>query len=395
MGHTALCPAHDDNRNSLSLNEGSDGRVLFKCQAGCSVDQILAALSLSKPTNSHNSKSSRRELYRLSEILKADPLETVFICEGEKDADTLVEHGLIATTNNDGAGKWQETYSTTLEGRRVAILPHNDDKRKKHADHVARSLYGKAESIRVVNLPKLPLGGDISDWFKAGDTAKELRELVQNAPVYEDAGRLSTFLSWGEFMGIKISQAAPIAFTLKRGEIGLLSAVTNLGKSTLIRNASLALACGKEFPPVVECGQPHKVLLLDFELSLERLQPDLQAMSKAFTANEQRLIKENFFVACDRLIDDEPLSLSKHSNQILRHATAKKIDLIVVDTMSAAFHLRDENDNAEVTRFVLKPLRNLARKLDAALLLIIILGNLEAKEVINQIVFIRVGAHRL
>jgi len=30
-------------------------------------------------------------------------------------------------------------------------------------------------------------------------------------------------------------------------------------------------------------------------------QPDLQGMSNAFAANEQRLIKENSFVACDRL----------------------------------------------------------------------------------------------
>ena len=281
-GHTALCPAHDDNGNSLSVNESSDGRVLLKCHVGCSFDQILAALSLNNPTNSHNSKSSRRVLYRLPEILKADPLQMVFICEGEKDANTLIAHGLIATTNSDGAGKWLDGYSTTLENRRVAILPDNDDKGKKHAERVARSLYGKAESIRVVNLPNLPIEGDVSDWLESGGTIKRLLELVENAPVYEDSGRSSTFLSWGKFMGIKVSQAAPIAFTLKRAEIGLLSAVTNLGKSTLIRNALLALACGREFLPLVESGAPHKVLLLDFESSRARLQPDLQSHEQRF-----------------------------------------------------------------------------------------------------------------
>ena len=93
-------------------------------------------------------------------------------------------------------------------------------------------------------------------------------------------------------------------------------------------------------------------------------------MSNAFAANEQRIIKENFFVACEMLFDDEPLSMTIHLNQISRYAKAKKIDLIVVDTLSAAFDLRDENDNAEVTRRVLKPLRNLARKVKAALLII-------------------------
>jgi hypothetical protein len=44
-----------------------------------------------------------RVLYRLPEILKAD---TVWICEGEKDVDNLVELGFQATCNVGGAGKW-------------------------------------------------------------------------------------------------------------------------------------------------------------------------------------------------------------------------------------------------------------------------------------------------
>ena len=34
-GWTALCPAHVDRRNSLSIAQGNDGRVLLKCHAGC------------------------------------------------------------------------------------------------------------------------------------------------------------------------------------------------------------------------------------------------------------------------------------------------------------------------------------------------------------------------
>jgi hypothetical protein len=45
-GWIAKCPAHDDRKPSLCINEGSDGRALIKCQAGCSTDDVLAALGM-------------------------------------------------------------------------------------------------------------------------------------------------------------------------------------------------------------------------------------------------------------------------------------------------------------------------------------------------------------
>ena len=45
-GFTALCPAHEDRENSLSINEGDDGRVLLKCFAGCETENVVDALRL-------------------------------------------------------------------------------------------------------------------------------------------------------------------------------------------------------------------------------------------------------------------------------------------------------------------------------------------------------------
>src|SRR5262249_10923554 len=43
---TALCPAHDDHENSLSIPTGDDGKVLLKCHAGCQITDIVAAIGL-------------------------------------------------------------------------------------------------------------------------------------------------------------------------------------------------------------------------------------------------------------------------------------------------------------------------------------------------------------
>ena len=47
-GWIAKCPAHDDRKPSLSIDEGTDGRALIKCHAGCSTDDVISALGLTR-----------------------------------------------------------------------------------------------------------------------------------------------------------------------------------------------------------------------------------------------------------------------------------------------------------------------------------------------------------
>ncbi|QJW97257.1 hypothetical protein [Frigoriglobus tundricola] len=45
-GWSALCPAHEDRKPSLSVSEGDDGRALVKCHAGCTTEAVCAAVGL-------------------------------------------------------------------------------------------------------------------------------------------------------------------------------------------------------------------------------------------------------------------------------------------------------------------------------------------------------------
>ena len=42
----ARCSAHDDRNPSLAITEGSEGRLLLKCWAGCETDVVLQHLHL-------------------------------------------------------------------------------------------------------------------------------------------------------------------------------------------------------------------------------------------------------------------------------------------------------------------------------------------------------------
>jgi putative DNA primase/helicase len=239
-GWVASCPVPTHGRRrgdlhpSLSVSEGADGSVLLHCHAGCSPEQIVAAIGLTMsdlfPKHERTLTTERtivatypyhdaegkplfevvrfepkgfavrrpdgkggwirnldgvpRVLYRLPEVLEAIKRgETVFIVEGEKDVESLRDLGLTATTNPHGAGKWRDEYSDSLRGAHAVIIPDKDEPGRKHAETAARSLHGVAASVKVLELPGD--SKDVSEWLAAGYTREDLEALVEQTPEWE------------------------------------------------------------------------------------------------------------------------------------------------------------------------------------------------------------------
>ena len=130
-------------------------------------------------------KGVRQVPYRLPELL-AERDAPMFVVEGEKDADRLAHLGLVATCNAGGANKWPASLNQHFHGRRVYVLPDNDAAGRSHAEMVAAGLRGIASSVRIVVLPNLPPGGDVSDWLDAdGNTPEVLRALCEATPLWQ------------------------------------------------------------------------------------------------------------------------------------------------------------------------------------------------------------------
>ena len=87
----------------------------------------------------------RRVPYRLPDLLKY-PTGTIFVCEGEKDADRVASLGLCATAA--ASGKWTEEIVKIFAGRDVVILQDNDEPGRKKALAAAHALHGVAWTIQ-------------------------------------------------------------------------------------------------------------------------------------------------------------------------------------------------------------------------------------------------------
>jgi hypothetical protein len=247
-GWKARCPAHNDTEPSLSVSEGTNGKLLVKCHAGCSFEDIKRALEhkglwpkkgngrdcelpahvyrdadglerfgkirnapgreprflFTRPDGNGGWLKPRRGilkdvdtsiLYRIDEVNEAIAQgRTIAVAEGEKDCDNLWRIGIPATCNAHGGSKgkkpkWTEKHSAQLKDADIVVFNDNDATGYAHADAVCKLSLGVAKSVRRLDLklhwPDMWEKADVSDWLeKGGGTREKLDELMASSPLY-------------------------------------------------------------------------------------------------------------------------------------------------------------------------------------------------------------------
>jgi hypothetical protein len=408
---TALCPAHRDKNPSLSISE-SGGKILLHCHAGCTTEAVCAAAGIElrelfadnrpeqhlvaeynyaseqgallyqvvryepksfrqrRPDDKGgwqwNLNGVRRVLYRLREVIKS---KSVIVCEGEKDCETARKMGLVATCSAGGAGKWREDYSECLRGKRIAIIADADEPGRRHAQQVAESLSGKADSIRVL---EFPAAKDLTEWGEHGGTREALLELIRNVPEWkpttqpEKRGfRLTVLRDLLNEPEEKVSWL--LADKLPAGGISVLSAKPKVGKSTLARCLALAVARGEPFLGCETAKGPVIYLALEEKRSeVRRHFSDLGASGE-----------EPIHVHCAAAPKDAMAELCQVTKEL-------KPVLVIVDPLFKFVRVVDEKAYAEVCRAI-EPLLTLARDTGAHVMLVHHCGKAEKVDAMDAI----------
>lgn len=221
----ACCPAHEDRNPSLSLRDVLGGQVLVRCHAGCEQARVIGALRASKLWSERlerkerpcivaeynytdeggdllyqtirtkpkgffqrhpdgkggwiNRKHPRQVLYRLPGVI-GTPI--VFVVEGEKDADTLWEHGFAGTTMAGGANaKWLPSFTEVLRSKRVVLIPDNDAPGWALMRRIAEALLGRAACVVCFDDHHRAGAKDITEWFDLGHGEVEFMGLLEAA----------------------------------------------------------------------------------------------------------------------------------------------------------------------------------------------------------------------
>ena len=401
---TATCPAHDDKSPSLSLSTGKDGRALLHCHAGCDLTAILTALNLTSadlfvtepvprvitahyPYHDPNGNvvyevlrytpktfrqrrptpgggwiwslnDTQRFLYRLPALLTAiTENRWVVVVEGEKDADRLVEAGLVATTAPGGAGKWDPTYTDTLTGAKVAVIADNDLVGQRHAITVANALVGTAATVRQVTLTDTLEGSDISDWLDDGLTPTGLQKIILATPEWdptpekESNDLFNPFINWVDFWKREKSEDWLVEPLLPAGRLVALYAEGKAGKSLLALEVAAALATGK--PTLAQPPQPPlPVIYLDQEMTEDDLDDRLTNLGYGRLTDLEHL----YYSQLQAL---DPFDTAQGGDQLIDLVDRYQVRLVVLDTV-ARLIAGPENDADTYTaayRHTFQPLK--------------------------------------
>jgi putative DNA primase/helicase len=315
----AHCPKHDDQHESLAINEEKEVYLCHGChwkgsfykpskrKQSLATKKVIATYGYQDEAGNllfqvlrYEPKEFRvRRLdgkggwiwniegldsvpYLLPDLLKGNG--PIFIVEGEKDADNLRSLGLVATTNPFGAGKWKPSYNRYLKGRELIIVPDNDHPGNAHAENTAKSLLGIAKSIKIVRLPNLPDGGDVTDYVNAGGSKEHLQKLIEETMLFDpgietyDDGALcheSTEISNGietlhDLLSKEITPRDSIIGDglIARKDFDIFSGPQKKGKSLLSLNLAIRVAQGQPWLGF-EIESPRRVGIVQQEVSEE------------------------------------------------------------------------------------------------------------------------------
>jgi len=410
-GEMWRCPAHDDRSPSLHVTEADDGRILLRCFAGCTLDQIVGAIGIrtadlfpeqpdrtahsDQPVDTWNyvdeggtlvyqvlkfpGKQFRqrrplpngdwawnltgvqRPLYRLPAVLQAiSDGHPVWVCEGEKDADRLAP--LVApgttTTNSGGAGNIRPEHIDVLScAVEVNIVADDDPAGHKHAETIAEQLAATSNGGPPVNI-WLPAPGhnDASDHLAAGKQLDQLRLIWSNnrptAASPQDEALLAQLINWQELWSGDHKAEDWLAWPLiANGRQTALYAPAKTGKSIVTLAIVAALATGK---PILG-GQPiapQHVLYLDYEMTSADLADRLETLG--YTADDD--FTHLHYALLPSL---PPLNTVEGKDAVCRLAELVDAKAVIIDTMGRAVE-GDENsadtyrDFARLTGLALK-----------------------------------------
>jgi len=315
-------------------------KALYRNEAG---DKIGRFFTFSGDNQYQWNRQSKAVLYNQAAV-QAKPSHVVFYPEGEKDCDSLSKLGLLSVTAG-GANDFSAHLAEHFLGRDVVLLPDNDSHGRECMQKIAGLLQGIAASIRICDLPGLPVKGDISDWIQAGGTKEGLLELVKAVPEWKRDTRTETasqisIVSIHDFLAMEIPQREVVLSPwLPSQGLCMVYGYRGSGKTYILLGVAVAISSGGAFLRW-HADNPRRVVYIDGEMPAKVMQERLSSVIAS--ADKEPLPGHLQIITSDFQKNGLP-DLSTPEGQSIMDAYFEKGDVVILDNISTLCRTGKEN----------------------------------------------------
>lgn len=302
--------------------------------------------------------------------------EIVFLVEGEKDVESLDRAGVGAVSLPDGAqSKWDDSYADILKGKRVIIIPDNDDPGRNFATMCAEKLHQAAVAVFVLDLreafPELPAKGDITDAMESvgnEEAMRRLSDLQRSASPWEPPAPKAVPL----LCAADVEYSPPkwlISPYFQRGKGTLIQADPGTGKTAFMCAIAASVTTGIPILGLT-VETPGNVLMLSVE-------DDLGVLRGRISANNGNPDRVFFMPSAANMTINSP-----EIEQAIKQINAK---LLIFDPLQAFLGAGIDMFRANETRPALAKLFEVCERNDCACAVISHMGKSSlGKSPVNQ-----------
>lgn len=345
-----------------------------------------------------------------ADLLHSRTDNMVFVVEGEKDADTLVKWGFLATTIPNGAGfsNWIDLYNNELQNRDIIIITDNDEPGRKYGETVARNVIKTAKSLKIIPSAtvweKCPEKGDISDISQLLGEEKTRELLIsalknvnfyQSQPESDNKNKQSSAPKI-MYTPIKLSdvQSEKRDFLwnpyIPIGEITVMFAAGGTGKSFATIGIAADITAGRMLPKDGEKPtntNPERVLFISAEDTagiiksrMQKINSNLNNCILIKTPSNRHELKEDSFLLPQSKDDNERIEAFA---SLLSEVKPK---LVIIDPWSVYIGDDKNMNKANDVRGITTVLTTLAKEFECAMLIIAHVNKMPQMENANNAV---------
>jgi RecA-family ATPase len=337
----------------------------------------------------YNLKGVRRVPYRLPELIQRTS-DSIFLTEGEKDCDNLRKLGLTAS----GFKNWRSEFNQFVKDADIVLLADHDKSGSKQANDACEILSGNVASLKIVDLfANEPLpekhGKDVSDYIEICKKEEDLSdediaericitaettkywqpvngeiEPIKDETVFQSCLVVKPANEWLDEAKLRPVPKMLFGEIWFEGELCILFADTNLGKSILAVQIAESISNGKSIVPFKLETEPQKVIYFDFELSDKQFETRYAERNQTgdFFTNHYQFSK-NFLRGEINPESEMPKhfrTFEEYLNFSIEYLLAKtNAKILIVDNLT---YLRSETEKAKDALPLMKELKKLKQK---------------------------------